>query len=474
MSDEKICTKCGKEYKDARVRKIHEARCVGISELRCEGCKEVFSNLYNLQRHKTICVSLIRIKDQQEYEEKTKLIIAEYEAKIKGLVGELQFANRRYDALFNESTANADRLYRETLTLKEKIKEQQDRIDMIEEENKQKTEGLCLASLELVKNYNKHPSGASYNSSTYNINNSQNQNNIFINAFDYAQCVNKIKPPNTTIFSIPDMVNLLFDSGFGNHIRTTDRSRNAMIWNKPDIGQIRDSNGNDLTNYLIDQFQDKIETQQEFVERELNQLIASDYPNDDLIVAKRKHIEFCKQFKNKDQKLVNKLRKEIGKRAKDVKDETIDEVKRSKFTKILLYLEKHLFPKIDEWITLSPERFGNYIGRVLSDHYWSEGASSGSEKIQPYILCRDDNKKTCKITHQELGELLSLLIFEKFSHKENKEIVFRLIEVWLKEKTIETYEVAYNRAHAILHIAENKPLKSLNLILGGMISYKQM
>jgi DNA repair exonuclease SbcCD ATPase subunit len=522
---ENVCVRCGKECKDIRGKKIHEARCTGVTEMRCEGCNQEFSNSYGLQRHRSICSTLIKHKEEQLYEEKIKKITNDYEEKIKkitndyeekikkttsdyeihikllhynneetikkmtydhdtkvkDLTKEIQSENRRYDTLLNESSSNADRLYTEVQSLKQALKNQIEQTEAIKEEKKRLENECKSITQDLLQYYKKaynhssatHNSNSNNNNSqTYNIN-SQNQNNFFIQAFDYAQCIDKIKPPNTTVFSIPDMVNLLFDSGFGNHVRTTDRSRNAMIWNKPEIGQIRDSNGNDLSNFLFDQFQDKIESQQEYVESELNKLIAADYPYDSLLNAKRKHIEFCRQFKNKDQTLIDKLRKEIGKRAKDVKDESIDEIKRSKFSNILFSLEKELFPRIDEWIILSPKEFGSYLGRLLSDLYWTEGASSGSEEILPYIISRDDNKKTCRVTYQELGEVLFLSISDKFSSKDIRDIIFRMIEVWLREKTIDTYEDAYNRSLVLLQGIEDKQQTTLDLIIKGMVSFKQ-
>jgi hypothetical protein len=93
MSDElseNECPKCGKECKDLRGRKIHEARCTGVIELHCEGCKEVFKNIYNLQRHKPTCTSLLRIKDQEEHEEKIKHIVQNYEEKLKDLTSNIE------------------------------------------------------------------------------------------------------------------------------------------------------------------------------------------------------------------------------------------------------------------------------------------------------------------------------------------------------------------------------------------------
>jgi hypothetical protein len=479
MSQEVVdhhCSKCGKECKDPRGRKVHEARCTGdILSSRCESCNQNFSNIYSMQRHRLTCSILLKTKSDLEIEEKFNKTRFEYEEQIKVLENEVQRQVKRYDSLLNETSENADRLYKENKLFQQKILTLQDDNNALQEKLRQTTEDIRNLSLELARHTNKYSTN-NCNNQTYNINNlnhSQNQNNFFIQAFDYAQCINKIKPPNNTVFSIPDMVNLLFDSGFGNHIRTTDRSRNAMIWNKPEIGQIRDSNGNDISNYLFDQFQDKIESQQEYVERELNKLIASDYPNDSLIEAKRKHIEFCREFKNKDRRLIDKLRKEIGKRAKDVKDDSIDEVKRSKFNKILVCIEKELFPEIGKWITLSFEQFGAYMGKVISEHYWIEGASAGSEDILPYIIGRDDNKKICKITHQELGELLFLLMFEKFNHKESRQIILCLIETWLKEKKINNYEEEYNRSLELLQAIEKKEYKALNLILKGLVAYKQ-
>jgi hypothetical protein len=464
------CSKCGKECKNKRGLHIHEAACSGSTSLDCEGCHKQFSSIYVLQRHIPSCPVLEKERHDKAVEEQVRFIREEYERRIHSLETEKHNLDKSYnlrlDSMIKETKDECKKYIDHIDILTKQVNDLTHRNQDIEDERKMLTRNM-------LDNWNKTTSLMTHSQNIQVNNNQNNSTNMVFQSFNYGECLDKIKPPDFTVFSVGEVVNLLFDSGFGNYIRTPDRSRGVLLWNNPEKGHIRDSNGSDLSNYLIDCLQPKIETQQHFVEQELNHLIATNYPDDDLIEAKRKHIEFCKQIRNKDQKLLNKLRKEIGRRVKDVNDHSVDPIKKSRFNKILLSIESKLYPLLDEWISMSLEEFGLFLGRKTSDLYWIEGASPGSDENIPYIVVRDDNKKHCKITYFELGDLLNEALLPKLQSDDNKEIVSRLIDVWLLEKNRDKHEEALKRHKTLVKTFLKKDSKPLNIILSSMIQFKR-
>ena len=68
------CSKCGKEFKDKRGARIHEAKCTGTAGNICDACHSEFSNAYGLQRHRLVCPVLSRQKQEEEIDRKIELI----------------------------------------------------------------------------------------------------------------------------------------------------------------------------------------------------------------------------------------------------------------------------------------------------------------------------------------------------------------------------------------------------------------
>ena len=473
------CSKCGKTCKDKRGLSVHEARCSGINSFNCEACGGgPFQSCSHLKRHHGSCDKYKEKIVRQEFsslEDKWKTKVQEKENHIQRLQENIKdtelSCSLRIDTISKEAKEETKTHLVEIENLKASLKALQEKYELLET----KKENIIDQYLKTVNAQQCMLSQyyPSVNNSNNTTNHTYNNQQLVLQFFNYNDCSQKINPPDVTAYSIQEVVNLLFDSGFGNSIRMSDRSRGVIVWNNPEGELIRDSNGSQLSQHIMDCFESTMDTQREYLEQELRRLQSSEYPDDHQIDMNRQFLTFCRQFKEKDPNILEKLRKEISKRAKDLKDTSIDPIKQSKYQKIVTQLTKELFPNVDQWFGLSLEEFGKYISSKLSDYYWIEGASSGSEENKAYIVMRNDNKRASKVTTVHLGDILNLSVSSKILEERNQDVINRLTEVWFMEKNQSSSEEKYNQYTSLLKTIKQKEEKGLRSILTSMIEFKR-
>jgi hypothetical protein len=395
------CDGCKRMFKDSRGLSVHKSRCRINYDTTCTYCNIEVKSIYILENHLLTCQEYKLHKLKQDFEK-------EMEARVSTIQEDLDKKDKYYMGLLFEK----DKSYREQIETTQRLHESQlkmredERIDIYqkykEKEEKEKERDKQVAELvSELKDIRKKNDVLSVkmiqfaekatDKVTTIYNGTTTIQQLQLQHFDASMFRDKIVPPTRMIYSVSQLVDHLYKFGFGNLYRCVDRSRNAVVWIDNDGTEVRDSNCSQIRERILVTLEGDIRRQLVYqIEREaqLEQMEGTDHLDE--LIGVRANIVFCHQLLDRNTKLMKELQRELAKRAKNKNDISIDAPKIVGYTKFLSQLEDILFPEILEWMTLSFESFGTWLGVSMRDLVHVEGGSFNVDK--PFILIRNDEE----------------------------------------------------------------------------------
>ena len=432
----------------------------------CIYCTATFSTKQSLTRHQTSCKSLqqhlvhqheIETLQQNHTSEYTKLLeenkrlreeviqhestISKLRKKIDELQVQLSSTETTKETMIKAIVCEKETLFDELQKEKEHTGYQRTIIDSLRKEIREQNEERKYMLSKFITFAEKAVSVKGTSIVPAPLNGPQLVTQLF--HFDPMVFANHLDPATMIIQSVKQFATHLINLGLGNYYRISDRARKSIIWYDEQGTMIKDSNGSILCQRLIEALQTDLSRQQVYLEQQLQRCIDVDPQDRDMsrIQVIRADINFTSSLRQKQNRRIVELQKELASRAKDKNDTTIDTPKTTTYLKFTTRIEKVLLPKITDWIGLSPILFGTYLGRLLREYFTVEGASSNIEN--PYILIQDDSgyqrlvrtKEILGLIQKSLESILSLRsVIEDclFSTKRPSEELTRQMLDWLQ------------------------------------------
>jgi hypothetical protein len=439
MSERKECSKCGRECKDKRGLAIHEAKCKIVSQppkkFECQYCHNEFATNQSLHVHLEKCRSYSDfVKTSSFEEEKRKLLVQIDELKTK-----MQEENNRSLQLFIEENK---KIVSECESLKNEREILISKCTTLEKNHNKMLEEVLFHSrenLNLAKTIAEKPSSTSIFQNIL-----QNNNSLNLPIFDPSVIQGKINPPEVIVGNAYQLVNHILRLGFGNFVRSTDRSRKILTWVDRDNKMVKDNNGTKIARQVIEALKDELGYQLKFFEEK----------------NMKDEAGFCRNLLNYNEEGLKEIQKLIIEKAKDKTDTSFDTPKNLTYVYFVQDLEDIFFPDITLWVNLTMYEFGKYIAIRLKDSIIIEGASYNVKN--KYVVLKDDQNVSHMIEADRLSNIIQGVILEFIPHKN-----LPCITMFLRK------DIKYNETNVtefIKFLTEIEDTHS-NQIMNGILDY---
>ena len=484
------CPSCGKQLKDARGVKIHLKSCTGeIPRFICPACELECANYNSLTVHKTRC-KIIRqqqleksIKKQQESivtslqqeQQSTVMSLEQKTQEIKDLQQRLKDLEIKYKSSLEEDNKKLEVKYREDLNQALKIRDN----DVVlitrdletvskdlknsEKENQKLQDQLDEAKcrLRFYEEHIVHLTNKESNTAiivNQNSNNNNNNGNFALQAFEPSMIQGRINPPDLVVGCVNDLMSLMRSLGVRNCFRVNDKTRGTLTWNKPGKGNIKDPDGDLISNHIVDSLYEDLLKEKVFYENELDKLLKKDDPDPYDVQMVRGYINFCTRLINKEDETIKNLKKTLVKQGKKKGDNQVDQIRDITYYKFINSISMALFPNIHEWIELSFYELGRYIGIKAKGYYHTEGGS----RDNLCIVIHDDYNYNKLIYSKKLMTFIKEAVEEYMFETPYKDIIFAL----LTNKSALDQE----KVKSILEYMTSPTLNSTKDIMRGIVS----
>jgi len=402
-----FCSKCERPCKDKKGLSLHEKKC-GVEKepvsFICSFCTKELCTKHVLEKHMSIC----RAYTDKIKEDKLKDTISSKDREIEEYKSqkdnEIQQLKMSHQSMLNMACADRDKYYQDFLSLKEAYKALESRnlqlekkIDNLELDRKEISNKMIFFA----------EKSAQQTSSTiiHNTNNLMQNNLVQLQNFNPSMIVGHIRPPDVVIHNTSQLVDHLLRLGFSNFYRISDRSRKSIVWHDEKGNAIKDSNCSLISKQLISTLRPDLDRQMAYLQHELERMnsIPEHQRDEDARISILQDISFTSGLLQQNKHTMKALQTEIGSRAKNKNDTSIDVPKVRTYLNFISQLQLALSPAYKEWIGLSTKDLSRYLSKQIRSYYDVEAGSKHSDK--PYILVKDDNGYTRMIYEKEFQDL---------------------------------------------------------------------
>jgi hypothetical protein len=407
------CSKCGRECKDKRGLSIHEKKCghaLSNQEFICEHCDQTFTTHYGYKKHMTRCKVLKEHEEKEQQEVDYKINLLKKDAAHTNAINLIQYEmNRTVESLEHQiiklKYESEQRRLIEINELKQKyesqlilrdndvtsfsnmIKTKDEDIQVLKHKIAELEQDLKNGRIEEIKIRDEALYFARMNSQQKNqYTNVNNNNNVYIQVFDPSFFQGHINPPDDMAVTTTQLVNLLFDKGLGNFLRITDKSRNVAMWNKPGEGLIKDPQCKKLVECMTDSLQKDFIKQKAWLTEKIRYLESLPESN---VSRYYSQLDFTNSVIDKSEHLLEALKKQIGGRAKDKNDSSIDPIVVRTYEKFTMAFYGFFTFKLSTFVFKSVYDIGKQFSTECHSLYHTEG---GSKEKQFIILLDDSNE----------------------------------------------------------------------------------
>jgi hypothetical protein len=511
MSEEDLsCPKCNRECQNKRGLSIHINKCGQEKEFICDACDLKCSTHNSLIVHRSRCKKILLQQIVQPIKEQIQENLVEVQEEKESLLQKLQDQEREYkQKLQDQEASHRQHLERalklrdddlvllqhklETVTLqynhkqeayetvKEELQESKRNVKYIQEQyvklaNKQvnttivnntsnyKNNTLTHNTLNQNQNTLTHNTlNQNNNTLTQNTlnqnNNTVTQNNAFqLQSLEPSMIQGLINPPDYVVENMGDLMSMLKNQGVRNCFRVQDKSRKVIKWNKPGQGEIRDPRAEEMSNHIVDILHDDLIKEKVYYENRLKELQANPEPDLHEIQYANNCISFCNRLIEKEHNMIHSLKNSLAKHGRNKDDQEVDQVYKISYHKFTIAISLALFPKILEWIQMSPYELGRYIGEKTKDYYHVEGAS----RSKCYIVVKDDKGKNKMIKANKLLEFLCASFIMHLLESPYKETIYELLT--------SHPDLDQERIQEMIHAIETADENFAQEILRGIVS----
>jgi hypothetical protein len=444
------CAKCHRSCKDKRGLAIHEKKCSSVSpeQIICEHCHEEFRSSDNLKKHIQRCKVLkeketeeIRLQELRELEEKYEKQMSHLEEKFQMKIQTLErdceskvhiFQEKcqmKIDSVKKDCESQIRLRDYDLNSFSSSLKAKDEEISRLNKVNEALQQQIEKARIEAEINKEEafyHARQNRQTSTTYtnNVNqtNSNNTHNTFyIQVLDPSQFQGHIKPPSDLITDTNRLVKLLFDKGFGNYLRISDKSRNVALWNKPGEGLIRDPQCKQIVEEMISILEPDFIKQKTWLQEKIKQLESLPESN---VSRYYTYLDFTNKMIEKSVHTMEQLRKQIGMRAKDKHDSSLDPIQVRSYDIFTNAFYHFFLGQLKEFVFVEVYEIGKLFGQTHQELFKIEGASQEKK----YIILYDD-KKDRHVCDETMLETIMIETLDYFFCCPQQRYINQLIEL---------------------------------------------
>lgn len=367
------------------------------------------------------------------------------EAKLRSKCDEeVKMIEKSKDCLINMFDNERKIFTDEIKELKEKLEQQTKEVVTLRQQNREldlERRTVNTKMISFAEKANNTLASTIVNNYTTNHNN----NHVQLQHFNPSLLIGHIKPPDVVIRSVQQLVNHIMSLGFSNFYRISDRARKSVLWYNQDGKEIKDSNCSMIAKEVIKTLQPELIQQKAYLEQEQtiqNSLPPSKQDNTKLAELSE-NLYFTTSLIQEQPQIMKSLQSELGSRAKNKNDASIDLLKLKTYNKFIYQVQSALLPKMKEWIGLEPKALGEYLATKLKGFFFTEGSSTNVEN--PNILIKDDEGKKQLVKMESFINILieslkSILDSEVFSVVKELALDDTKIDIVQAKQTFERIE----------------------------------